>query len=370
LTALKTHLDRQELQGLVASTEEIIEEARAGRMFLLVDDEDRENEGDLIVPAEFAGTEQINFMAKYCCGLVCLALTRERCELLGLQPMAPRNQSHLGTAFTVSIEARTGVETGISAADRARTVAVAISPDSTREDIVSPGHVFPLVARDGGTLVRAGHTEASVDVSRLAGLLPYAVICEVMNQDGTMARLPDLVEFSQRHGFKLGTIADLIAYRRRRERLVELVQRGEVTDGEGRSWTLSIFRDLVDEKDHLALTKGDVGRPGPVLVRMHAEDVIEQFLVTKRSKLLSVALDRVAAAERGAVVLIRGAKPLSLSAEAQIERSDGPVHKDYGIGAQILIELGVREIELLATRPRSIVGLEGFGLRVTKHLQL
>jgi 3,4-dihydroxy 2-butanone 4-phosphate synthase/GTP cyclohydrolase II len=368
--ALKHLRDGRALENGIATPEEIIEEARAGRMFLLVDDADRENEGDLIVPAEFAGTEQINFMSRYCCGLICLALTRERSDFLGLKPMTARNQSHLGTAFTVSIEARTGVDTGISAADRARTIAVAISPESTEEDIVSPGHIFPLVARDGGTLVRAGHTEASVDVSRLAGLLPYAVICEVMNQDGTMARLPDLLEFSRRHGFKLGTIADLISYRRKRERLVELAQRGEVTDGEGRSWTLSIFRDLVDGKEHLALTKGDVGRAGPVLVRMHAEDVIEQFLVTERSRLLGAACDRVAAAERGAVILIRGAKPLSLSAKARIGQSASPVLKDYGIGAQILIELGITEIELLATRPKSIVGLEGFGLKVTKHLQL
>jgi 3,4-dihydroxy 2-butanone 4-phosphate synthase / GTP cyclohydrolase II len=370
MTASGNFSDSKSPERSIASTEEIIEEARAGRMFLLVDDEDRENEGDLVVPAEFAGPEQINFMSKYCCGLICLALPRERSELLGLQPMVPNNQSRYQTAFTVSIEARTGVETGISAHDRARTIAVAIASEATPDDIVSPGHVFPLVARDGGTLVRAGHTEAAVDVARLAGLLPYAVICEVLKEDGTMARLPDLVKFSRRHGLKVATIADLIAYRRRRERLVELVRRGEVTDGEGRSWTLSIFRDLVDGKDHLALTRGDVGRPGPVLVRMHAEDVIEQFLVTERSKLLSVALDRVAAAERGAVVLIRGAKPLPLAVEARFRQSGGPILKDYGIGAQILLELGIREIELLSTRPKSIVGLEGFGLRVTEHKQL
>lgn len=353
-----------------ASIEEIIEEARAGRMFLLVNDRDEDNQGDLIVPAEYAGAEQINFMSKYCCGLICLALTRERSEHLRLQPMAPSNRSRHEMAFTVSIEARTGVATGISAYDRARTIAVAISPEATHEDVVTPGHVFPLVARDGGTLVRAGHTEAAVDVSRLAGLLPYAVLCAVLKEDGTMARLPDLLAFARRHGFKIATIADLIAYRRRGERLVDLVRQGEVTDGKGRSWTLSIFRDLVEGKDHFALTKGDLGQPGPVLVRMHAEDVIEQFLGKPRAKLLCVALDRVAAAGRGVVVLLRDTKPLWLSAEAQFQQTDGPLLKDYGIGAQILVELGVREIELLATRPKSIVGLEGFGLQVTDHHQL
>lgn len=370
MTNLDSHSDRKSPGSGISSIEEIIEEARAGRMFLLVDDKNQGNEGDLIVPAEFAGPEQINFMSKYCCGLICLALTRERSELLGLQPMVPSNRSRHEMAFTVSIEARTGVATGISAHDRARTIAVAISPEGTHEDIVTPGHVFPLIARDGGTLVRTGHTEAAVDVSRLAGLLPYAVVCAILKEDGTMARLPDLVAFSRRHGFKIATIADLITFRRRRERLVELVRRGEVTDGAGRSWTLSIFRDLVDGKDHLALTKGDVSRPGPVMVRMHAEDAVEQLLGKQRSKLLSVALDRVAAAERGVVVLIRDAKPLSLAAEAQFLQTGGPILKDYGIGAQILLELGIREIELLSTRPKSIVGLEGFGLQVTEHHQL
>jgi 3,4-dihydroxy 2-butanone 4-phosphate synthase / GTP cyclohydrolase II len=294
----------------VTTAEEIIAEARAGRMFLLVDDENRENEGDIVIPAQFADADKINFMARHGRGLICLALTRERAEWLGLAPMSATNSSRQSTAFTVSIEARTGIETGISAHDRARTIAVAIALETSRYDIVSPGHIFPVVSKDGGTLVRAGHTEAAVDVARLAGLSPFGVICEVMKDDGTMARLPDLIEFSRLHRLKLGTIADLIAFRRRSERLVELIQSGSVLDGEGRAWELSVFRDLTNGIEHLALAKGDLNAPGPVLVRIQAEDVVEHVLSTKRARNLHTAMDQIATAGRGVVVLIRGAKPI------------------------------------------------------------
>lgn len=351
----------------VATAEEIIAEARAGRMFILVDDENRENEGDIIIPAQFADADKINFMARYGRGLICLALTRERAEWLGLAPMSATNGCRLSTAFTVSIEARTGIETGISAHDRARTIAVAIAPETSRYDIVSPGHVFPVVSKDGGTLVRAGHTEAAVDVARLAGLLPFGVICEVMKDDGTMARLPDLIEFARLHNLKLGTIADLIAFRRRSENLVELVQRGPILDGEGRAWELSVFRDLTNGIEHLALATGDLNEAGPLLVRIQAEDVVEQVLSTNRARNLHTAMDQIATAGRGVVVLIRGAKPIMPVAKAHFSQTVPPLLKDYGIGAQILVALGVSEIQLLSTMPRSIVGLEGFGLRIVEH---
>ncbi|OYV86515.1 MAG: 3,4-dihydroxy-2-butanone-4-phosphate synthase, partial [Acidiphilium sp. 21-68-69] len=240
------HLKSASLQEYLASAEEIIEEARAGRMFILVDDEDRENEGDLVIPAQFATPDAVNFMARHARGLICLALTRARCETLGLKLMAQSNGSRHETAFTVSIEAREGVTTGISAADRARTVAVAINPECGAADIVTPGHIFPLMARDGGTLVRTGHTEAAVDIARLAGLTPAGVICEIMNDDGTMARLPDLVSFAQYHNLKLGTIADLIAYRRRMEKLVRRAGDGLITDGAGQQWRSVVYENTID----------------------------------------------------------------------------------------------------------------------------
>ncbi|MGH7056361.1 MAG: 3,4-dihydroxy-2-butanone-4-phosphate synthase, partial [Acetobacteraceae bacterium] len=297
----------------LSRAEELIEEARAGRMFVLVDDEDRENEGDLIVPAQFATPDAVNFMAHHARGLICLALARQRVEQLGLPLMSPANRSRHQTAFTVSIEARDGVTTGISAADRAHTIAVAINPEKSREDIVSPGHVFPLMAREGGTLVRAGHTEAAVDIARLAGLNPAGVVCEIMNDDGTMARLPDLVAFAQRYNLKLGTIADLIAYRRRTERLVRRIATGRLHHAVGGEWNLAIYANTVEYAEHLVLLKGDPSGPEPVLVRMHAVDPLHDMLGGHGSATLHGAMRRVALEGRGAVVLIRDTRPTALS---------------------------------------------------------
>src|SRR5471030_2997291 len=265
MSALEKDAWRITFSEVKAAAEDIIEEARKGRMFILVDDEDRENEGDLVIPAQWATAEAINFMAKHARGLICLALTRERVEQLGLALMAQNNGTRHQTAFTVSIEAREGVTTGISAADRAKTIAVAIQSESTRDDITTPGHVFPLLAREGGTLVRAGHTEASVDIARKAGLNPSAVICEIMNDDGTMARLPDLVSFAQKHNLKLGTIADLIGHRRLTERLVRKVEQGEFRHAAGGDWRAIVFANTVEYQEHLTLIKGDVSDGAPVM---------------------------------------------------------------------------------------------------------
>ena len=350
----------------LSPTEELIEEARRGRMFILVDDEDRENEGDLVIPAQFATPDAINFMAKHARGLICLALARHRVEQLGLPLMAQSNGTRHATAFTVSIEARDGVTTGISAADRARTVAVAINPELGREHIVTPGHVFPLVAREGGTLVRAGHTEAAVDFSRLAGLNPSGVICEIMNDDGTMARMPDLVSFAQLHGLKLGTIADLIGHRRRTERLVRRVEDGTV-EGVGGPWRVVVYASTLDHGEHLALVKGDVTGVAPVLVRMHATSLLRDLVGGKADEDLHAAMRMIGAAGRGVVVLLRDWRPdgLSQQVRAARERRIPPSElRDYGIGAQILADLGLRDIIRLSDNPRPVVGLEGYGLTV------
>src|SRR6204780_2914374 len=274
---LRDAVRHAELSKYLSSAEELIEEARNGRMFILVDDEDRENEGELTVPAQFPQPDAINFMAKYGRGLICLAMEKKQVERLGLPLMSQQNGTRHQTAFTVSIEAREGVTTGISAADRAKTIAVAINPESTRDDITTPGHVFPLLAREGGTLVRAGHTEASVDIARKAGLAPAAVICEIMNDDGTMARLPDLVAFAQHHNLKLGTIADLIAHRRLTERLVRRVEEGAYSHPAGGDWRAVVYANTVEYQEHLALVKGDVSGSEPVMVRMHAVDLLDDM---------------------------------------------------------------------------------------------
>jgi len=335
-------------------------------MFILVDDEDRENEGDLVIPAQFATPDAINFMARHARGLICLAMTRQRVEQLGLPLMAQSNRTRHQTAFTVSIEARDGVSTGISAADRARTVAVAINSELGREHIVTPGHVFPLVAREGGTLVRAGHTEAAVDFARLAGLNPSGVICEIMNEDGTMARMPDLVSFAQHHGLKLGTIADLIAHRRRTERLVRRVEEGVLEDAPGGPWRVVIYANTLEYGEHVALVKGDLSRPGPVPVRMHAVNLLADITGRHGPKDLHQAMDEIAREGRGVVVLIRDVKPTALSERVRAGREkSAPELRDYGIGAQILSDLGVRDMILLSNHPRPIVGLEGYGLTIT-----
>ncbi|MCQ4158963.1 3,4-dihydroxy-2-butanone-4-phosphate synthase [Roseomonas sp. GC11] len=359
---------RTSFAEFLSPTEELLEEARRGRMFILVDDEDRENEGDLVIPAQFATPDAINFMARHARGLICLAMTRTRVEQLGLPLMAQSNGTRHQTAFTVSIEAREGVTTGISAADRARTVAVAINPEAGREQIVTPGHVFPLVAREGGTLVRAGHTEAAVDFARLAGLNPAGVICEIMNDDGTMARMPDLVAFAQHHGLKLGTIADLIGYRRRTERLVKRVEENRLADLPGGEWRVVVYANTQEYGEHVALVKGDLARPGPVPVRMHAVNLFADIVGTSGSAELHSAMRAIAQEGRGVVVLIRDVKPTALSERirARRDRSAPPELRDYGIGAQILADLGVKDMVLLTNHPKAIVGLEGYGLTVSE----
>jgi 3,4-dihydroxy 2-butanone 4-phosphate synthase/GTP cyclohydrolase II len=357
---------RTSFADFISPTEELLEEARRGRMFILVDDEDRENEGDLVIPAQFATPDAINFMARYARGLICLSMTRARVDQLGLPLMAQSNGTRHQTAFTVSIEARDGVSTGISAADRARTVAVAINPELGREHIVTPGHVFPLVAREGGTLVRAGHTEAAVDFARLAGLNPSGVICEIMNDDGSMARMPDLVAFAQHHGLKLGTIADLIAHRRRTEKLVRRVEEGEVEQAIGGTWRAIVYESTAAPGEHLALVKGDVSSDAPVLVRMHAASLFREIVSGRGLGDLHAAMRVIDAAGRGVVVLLRDPRPDALS----IRLKRGPSHaiapeiRDYGIGAQILDDLGVKRIIRLSNNPRPLIGLEGYGLQV------
>jgi 3,4-dihydroxy 2-butanone 4-phosphate synthase/GTP cyclohydrolase II len=360
-----------ELSKYLSSAEELIEEARNGRMFILVDDEDRENEGDLVVPAQFATPDAINFMARHARGLICLALTGARVEKLGLPLMSQQNGTRHQTAFTVSIEAREGVTTGISAADRAKTIAVAINPDSTRDDITTPGHVFPLLAREGGTLVRAGHTEASVDIARKAGLAPAAVICEIMNDDGTMARLPDLVAFAQHHNLKLGTIADLIAHRRLTERLVRKVEEGSYVHTAGGDWRAVVYANTVEYQEHLVLIKGDVSSPEPVMVRMHAIDLLDDMTGSPHWIAVHNAMHMIGKAGRGVVVMIREHRPTALAERVRLLAAGTPRPqrelRDYGIGAQILLDLGVKNMILLTNRRRTVIGLEGYGLNIVEQ---
>ncbi|WP_102110018.1 3,4-dihydroxy-2-butanone-4-phosphate synthase [Oceaniglobus roseus] len=348
----------------VSSIEEIIEDARQGRMFILVDHEDRENEGDLVIPAEMANAEAINFMATHGRGLICLTLPGERIDALGLPLMASQNSSRHETAFTISIEAREGVTTGISAHDRALTVKVAIDDATTAADIATPGHVFPLRARDGGVLVRAGHTEAATDIARLAGLKPAGVICEIMNDDGHMARLPDLVSFAQKHNLKIGTISDLIAYRRRNDNLVRQRTEQVITSEFGGEWTMRIFADETQGSEHIALIKGDISGDEPVLVRMHALDPLLDIVGTGgrgRAAEFGDAMKLIAEEGRGALVLLRD---LHMKISAENEASPQTL-RNYGLGAQILSTLGISKLVLLTNSPRpKVVGLEAYGLEI------
>ena len=367
---MKSGMKSGTLSDYLAPAADLIEEARAGRMFILVDDEDRENEGDLVIPAQFATPEAINFMARHARGLICLAMTRHRVEQLGLPLMSQSNSTRHQTAFTVSIEAKDGVTTGISAADRARTISVAINPETARDGIVTPGHVFPLVAREGGTLVRAGHTEAAVDLARLAGLNPAGVICEIMNDDGTMARLPELCAFAQHHNLKLGTIADLIAHRRRTEKLVRRIEQGTITHDVGGEWRISVYATTFDYAEHVVLSKGDLDGPQPPLVRMQAVDIVNDILGGPSWSVLHGAMGLIAAAGRGAVVLIRDTRPTAVSERVRAMAASprpGPFLRDYGIGAQILTDLGVRDMVLLSNTRRTVVGLEGYGLNIIEQ---
>jgi 3,4-dihydroxy 2-butanone 4-phosphate synthase/GTP cyclohydrolase II len=354
----------------ISSIEDIIEDARQGRPFILVDAEDRENEGDIIIPAQFATPAQINFMAKHARGLICLAITAERSRQLRLPPMAHENSALHSTAFTVSIEAKEGVTTGISAHDRSHTVAVAIDPTKGFDDIVSPGHVFPLVAKDGGVLVRAGHTEAAVDLSRMAGLNAAGVICEIMNDDGTMARLPDLIAFAQLHGLKIGTIADLITYRRRTERQVDRVLERPFDSTYGGHFRMYVYRHTIDNTEHVVLVKGRIDPDKPTLVRMHRVDMAADVLghVEARRDYVPSALRAIGAHEgAGVAVFLRDPNPAWLSerySEGTIGASPEHALRDYGVGAQILLDLGVREMILLTTREVRPAALDGYSLKI------
>ncbi len=360
----------------LSSIEELVEDARNGRMFILSDDEDRENEGDLVIPASMITPEAINFMARYGRGLICLAMTGEQVERLNLPLMSAQNHAPHKTAFTVSIEAREGVTTGISAADRARTVEAAIDLEATSRSIVTPGHIFPLVAQNGGVLVRAGHTEAGVDISRLAGLNPSAVICEIMNDDGTMARMPDLVKFAQTHGLKIGTIADLIAYRRRTEKLVSLVAEAPFESRWGSGFTLKVYASRIGYAEHIALVKGDITTDEPLLVRVHQSSFLADGLgdlnAVQRPGELEATIRMISDKGRGVIVIIRDVSPAGLSQTIQMrtgsesQKWTGEL-RHYGIGAQILQDLGVRSMILVSNQRRTIVGLDGYGITLAGH---
>ena len=371
-----------------ATIEEAIEDVRQGKFVVVVDATDRENEGDLTIAAQFATPEAVNFMTKEARGLICLCLTEERCDELGLRQMTERNETPYGTAFTVSVEAREGVTTGISAPDRSRTIQVAIDPKSKPDDLVQPGHVFPLRAREGGVLVRAGQTEAAVDLARLAGLIPAGVVCEVMNEDGTMARVPDLIPYCEKHGLKLITVADLIEYRRRTEELVERLTSVRLPTAYG-DFTAIAFREKLTGKRHLALVKGDVEGEANVLVRVHSECLTGDVFHSLRCDCgdqLEQAMRRIAVEEHGVLLYMaqegRGIGLLNKlrayelqengfdTVEANLELGFQPDMRDYGIGNQILAMLGLSTIRLLTNNPKKITGIEGFGLTVVEQVPI
>ena len=360
----------------LSTIEEVIADAKAGKLFILVDDEDRENEGDLCVIGEYATADAINFMAKYGRGLICLALTRIRTEQLGLTMMERRNESRHETAFTISIEAREGVTTGISAADRALTIKTAIDPNCGERDITTPGHIFPLIARDGGALVRAGHTEAVVDISRACGSdHPSGVICEIMKDDGEMARLPDLIGFAKEHDLKIASIADLIAWRRRNESLVQRTVESAITTRIGGEWRMVIYANTVSNIEHIALVKGDISAGDPVLVRMHALDLMADLLGAVSEKRagdeLATAMAAIAKAGCGVIVVLRESIASSLSSMVSqklnmtSDTSGNRDLRDYGVGAQILTDLGIRKMILLSDTRPNVVSLEGYDLEIT-----
>jgi len=377
-----------EERSAFATIEEAIEDIRQGKLVVVVDAADRENEGDLTIAAQFATPEAVNFMTKEGRGLICLCLTERRCDDLGLRQMTDRNETPYGTAFTVSVEAREGVTTGISAPDRSRTIQVAIDPSSTPDDLVQPGHVFPLRARDGGVLVRAGQTEAAVDLARLAGLIPAGVVCEIMNEDGTMARVPDLIPYCERHGLKLVTVADLIAYRRRHERMVERTTSVRLPTTYG-DFTAVAFRESLTGKHHVALVKGEVDGAENVLVRVHSECLTGDVFHSLRcdcGEQLGHALARIASEQRGVLLymaqegrgigLLNKLKAYELqesgldTVEANLELGFAPDMRDYGIGNQILADLGLTTVRILTNNPKKIIGIEGFGVQVVEQVPI
>jgi len=393
MTAGERHRDtiaamQIEERSAFATIEEAIEDIRQGKFVVVVDAADRENEGDLTIAAQFATPEAVNFMTKEARGLICLCLTETRCDELGLRQMTDRNETPYGTAFTISVEAREGVTTGISAPDRSRTIQVAIDPSSTPDDLVQPGHVFPLRAREGGVLVRAGQTEAAVDLARLAGLIPAGVVCEIMAEDGTMARVPDLIPYCERHGVKLVTVADLIAYRRRHERMVERTTSVRLPTAYG-EFTAVAFREKLTGKHHVALVKGDVERAENVLVRVHSECLTGDVFHSLRcdcGEQLEHALERIASEDRGVLLYMaqegRGIGLLNKlrayelqesgldTVEANLELGFAPDMRDYGIGNQILADLGLTTVRILTNNPKKIIGIEGFGIEVVEQVPI
>jgi 3,4-dihydroxy 2-butanone 4-phosphate synthase/GTP cyclohydrolase II len=377
-----------EEKSAFATVEEAIEDIRQGKFVVVVDAADRENEGDLTIAAQFATPEAVNFMTKEARGLICLCLSEDRCDELGLRQMTERNETPYGTAFTISVEAREGVTTGISAPDRSRTIQVAVDPDAKPEDLVQPGHIFPLRARDGGVLARAGQTEAAVDLARLAGLIPAGVVCEIMNEDGTMARVPDLIPYCRRHGLKLVTVADLIEYRRRHEQLVERVTTVSMPTTYG-DFTAVAFREKLTGKHHVALVKGEVEGAENVLVRVHSECLTGDVFHSLRcdcGEQLEQALEQIASEEHGVLLYMaqegRGIGLLNKlrayelqengydTVEANLELGFQPDMRDYGIGNQILAELGLTTIRILTNNPKKITGIEGFGLEVVEQVPI
>ena len=360
----------------LASIETIIADAANGKMFILIDDEDRENEGDLVIPAEMADAKAVNFMAKYGRGLICLALEKKRIEELALPHMARTNASRFDTAFTVSIEAKEGITTGISAADRARTIEVAINPQMTAQNICTPGHIFPLEAREGGVLVRAGHTEAAVDIARLAGLKPAGVICEIMNDDGTMARMPDLITFAKEHGLHIATIADLIAYRRKHDILIERTAQMPFHSLYGGDFSMSVYVNKIEYAEHIVLIKGDITNVRCPLVRMHALNILTDVLGDThdhKAAELQQAMSMIGKEGAGVIVLIRvpqkDAVSQLMALQAQPHAANRQI-RDYGIGAQILLDLGITHFRLLTNSPKSVIGLEGYGLTIEQTVEI